>query len=305
MTLASDKHLEDSLAEFNDKVNALAGSGDSQELLEAYINRGCILAMMEYYVSATEDFDDAAEILERMEESGISTDVGCYVKTYVSRGELSPEGDYDGLVDNYLKAAQRLSELKESSKYYDRRKTVLMCIGCCEDLIDCGHPSDIGPFAEKLLSLLVGKDDEWSRNRYLELLNLQGQAYHESQQDDRSMEEYSDAVAVGQGLLEKGILDDVTALAYSFIARGDLEQEAGLMDQFVIDRKAAISLLEGMLTNNRLEEKEVLVKLHQDMANYYLSTNNVKEAETHLMRQVILNMDGAKDYIRDYSDRKN
>jgi len=54
---------------------------------------------------------------------------------------------------------------------------------------------------------------------------------------------------------------------------------------------------------NKLDDISVLVRMHQDIASSYMTVNMVKEAEEHLMREVILNMDGAEEYIREYVNR--
>ena len=52
----SDIHLESALDEYNQKVYDLESTGsESEELLEAYVNRGCVLYMMEYRTSAMDD----------------------------------------------------------------------------------------------------------------------------------------------------------------------------------------------------------------------------------------------------------
>jgi tetratricopeptide (TPR) repeat protein len=304
MAPSSDEHLETALREYNDKVSRLEFEGGTEEeFLDAYINRGCILSMMEYYVSAISDFDDAIEIMAHLEASGKRIDAGTFVKAFISRGEICGGEDLRPMADDYALAATRLNDLKEDSKYYSRKKIVMMCIGCVEDLVDEGFPAEVEPFLNKAWSMLLTKEDPWSKNRYMEMLNLKGQSEIDMEMKDEAMESFSDAISVGTGLLELAVLDDMMSLVFAFVSRGDIEQEKGLLDQYIKDRKSAIVLLEQMMEANKLDDVHILAQLHQDLANTYLTLNNVKEAEEHLMREVALDMNGAKEYIQNFSNR--
>jgi len=303
MVLSSDEHLEIALKDYNDKVNKLEESGTPEELLDAYINRGCVLSMMEYYVSALSDFDEAAELIDKFEANGVRIDAGTYVKTYVSRGEIQGGDDMRSMAEDYAKAAKRLPDLKEDSKYYDRKKIINMCIACTEGLVDEKFPAEIDPFVEKCYSYLIAKEDAWSNNRYIEIVNLRGQASMDLFKSDEAIECFSSAIDSGIKLLEEGKLDDVMSLVFPYVSRGDVEQQEGLLEPYFADRKAAIVLLEELLSANKLDDIKVLVTLHQDLANTYLTLNKMKEAEEHLMREVELDVNGAREYIRNFADR--
>jgi len=303
MTSSFDEHLEAMLQDCNDLVNRLEGSeGSEEEMLDALINRGSVLSMMEYYTSALSDLSDAADIIFKMESEGKRPDPGSFVRVFVSRGELY--GDNDMMAEDYAMASTRLSEVGENTKFYDRKKIIRMCLDCCEDLLAGGHPSGTAPFVDKLYEMLVGRDDDWSQNRYIEMLNVSGQSMKEMNMDDEAASYFSDAVNVGIPLFHKNSLEDLMSLVFAFVMRGDIEQQKGLVDQYFVDRKAAISLLEELLSMNKLDDFSLLVKLHQDIAGTYLTLNMIKEAEEHLMREVMLNMDGAEEYIREYVGRK-
>ena len=303
MLTSSDEHLEAMLQDCNDRVNHLEESDCSDEdMLDALINRGSVLSMMEYYTSALSDFNDAAEILLRMEREGKHSDPGSFVRVFVSRGELL--GDSGQMAEDYAIASTRLNEVGENTKFYDKKKIVRMCLDCCEDLLDSGHPGGTPPFVDKLYEMLVGRDDPWSKNRYLEMLNISAQSMKEMDLDDEAMDFSSDAIETGRYLIDKNSLEDLMSMIFAFVLRGDIEQRKGLIDQYFVDRKAAISLLEDLMSMNKLDDISLLVRLHQDVASTYLTLNMVKEAEEHLMREVMLNMDGAEEYIREYVDRK-
>jgi len=300
-----DEHLETALCEYNDRINTLEDEGDTpEELLDALLNRSRILSMMEHYVSAISDLDDAIEIMLRLESEGRAVDAGTFVKVYTSRGDMLCPDDPGQAMEDYSTAATRVSELTSNSRYFDEKKLVTMCICCCEDMVDEGYPGDVTAFIEKSKSVLHMKRDVWSSNRYLETLNLQGQALMDMSFPDPAAECFSEGIVIGSELRDKEALEDPMSLVFPLVSRGDIEQQKGMLDQYFVDRRYAIELLEEMLGNNKLDDIQVLSKLHQDVANTYLTLNKVKEAEEHLMREVMLNMDGAEEYIREYATRK-
>lgn len=293
----SDGHLEEALRDYNEEANRLESEGGpDRELMDVYLNRGAVLSMMDSYVSALADFDDAIEIMTHIEAAGGEVDAGAFVRAFVSRGELLSK-DIRCMADDYAFAASRLHLLDADSRYYDRKRIVLMCIGCAEDLVDVGLPTEIDPFIEKAWSLLIAKEDPWSQNRYLDLLNLKGQAERVLGVDEAE-ETFSEAVAVGTALLEEGCLEDMMSLVFPFANRGDIRHEDGRMDAYIADRKSAIVLLEEMLGANRLDDVRLLAHMHQDLANTYLLLDRVKEAEDHLLREVALGIGNARDSLR-------
>ncbi|MCL2295635.1 MAG: hypothetical protein FWC29_00945 [Methanomassiliicoccaceae archaeon] len=298
-----DERLEAMLQDCNDRVNDLEESeGSEEEMLDALINRGSVLSMMESYTSALSDFNDAVDIIIQMEKEKKRVDPGSFVRVFVSRGELY--GDRDQMAEDYAIASTRLGEVGENTKFYDRKKIIRMCTDCCEDLLESGHSGEAYPFLDKLNEMLAGHKDDWSRNRYMEMLNISAQSMTEMNMDNEAMEYFSNAIDIGLSLSDKDALEDTMSLIFAFVSRGDIEQRKGLIDQHLADRKAAISLLEDLMSMNKLDDVSLLVRLHQDVANTYLTLNMVKEAEEHLMREVMLDMDGAEEYIREYVNRK-
>jgi tetratricopeptide (TPR) repeat protein len=301
-----DDHLDAVLRDCNNRIDQLEESGGTdEEMLDALINRGSVLSIMEYYTAALSDFDDAVDVIIRIEKAGKRVDSGSFVRVFVSRGELYGQNDADQMAEDYGIASTHLHDFGEDSKLYDRKKIILMCLDCCEDLLDNGHPEGTSPFVDKLYTMLAGHDDDWSTNRYLEMLNISAQTMNEMGMEDQAVEFFSDAIDTGYALLEKESLEDLMSLVFAFTLRGDIEQKKGLFEQYFSDRKSAISLLEELLSMNKLDDIQVLVKLHQDVAGTYLTLNKVKEAEAHLMREVMLNIDGAEEYIREFVDRSN
>ena len=306
MTLSFDEHLEAVLQDCNNRVHLLEESERSDgEMLDALINRGSVLTMMEYYTSALSDLEDAVDIVIKIESGGGTVDAESFVRALVSRGKLYKDMAPDRMAEDYAVASTRLGEINKETKFFDRKKMVRMCLDCCEDLLDNGHPEGTPPFIDKLYTMLVGRDDDWSKNRYLEMLNISAHSMKELNMDDEAIEYFSDAIDTGYALLERNSLEDLMSLVFAFVLRGDIEQKKGLLDPYFIDRRAAISLLEDLMSMSKLDDTSVLIRLHQDIANTFLTLNMVKEAEEHLLREVMLNMDGAEEYIREYVDRKN
>ena len=220
----SEAHLEKALEEFNDKVDRLERDGDIHGLLDAYINRGCVLSMMDSVVSAIDDFNEAAEIISELQRKGENVDPGYIVKTYVSRGELQSEGTMKDMLDDYRVAASVLKDLKEGSKYYDREGIVTMCVNCAGDLIEFDFTEDSEPFTKKGLELVVGRNDQFSRNAYVKLNNLSGQACMDDENNKAALKYFDEAVRVARELESKGDLEDQMDLVYAYVSRGDVEE---------------------------------------------------------------------------------
>lgn len=293
----TDSHLEKALAEFNDRVNDLEEKGSTRELLDAYINRGCVLSMMGSVVSAIDDFNEAAAIVEKLEAEGEELDPGYIVKIHVSRGELQSEQTMKRMLDDYRIASEHLSELKDGSKYYGRKDILEMCLNCASDLVDNDFPEESKAFSEKGLSLVIGMDDDYSRNCYVELSNLAGQARMDGEDNESALKYFTEAVRVGEALNSENRLSDMMDLVYAYISKGDMEEAMDMKEALVEDREAAIELLEMLKYTGSLDDEELLSNLHGETAQLYMNMGRIREAEKHLLKQVSYNLAGSTHYL--------
>lgn len=159
----STVHLEKALAEFNSKVDDLSRREDSIELLDALINRGAVLSMLDYVTSAKEDFDDAILLMDRLAGKGVAIDAGYYVRAYVSRAELYPEGEEESALADYQKAIGHLADLRPGSKYYDKKNIAEMCSISTQSIGDLERLSLARPFIDKGLEMTSGEDSSFSK----------------------------------------------------------------------------------------------------------------------------------------------
>lgn len=286
----SDGYLEEALKEYNVKVDEYDDNGTLEQRLEAYLNRGCILSMMDSFISAITDFDEAIEIMDLMGSIGDKIDAGTYVKTYVSRGELQMSDDAMGMVDDYVMASKRLDDLKPNSRHFDEKSVITMSLSCCEDLLDEGYPENIKPFFDKAEIMLFSKNNVWHRNRYVEALNLMGQAEQDMGNGTGALEHLDRSIALAQELMKDGALDDETALVFALTLRGDLEIKDGLLEAALKDREAAIAILEVLLSYHRPETKELLIQMHRETSSLLMEMNETEEAEKHLLRALEINV---------------
>ena len=298
----SEAHLEKALGEFNDKVNRLEKEGDVRGLLDAYINRGCVLSMMDSVVSAIDDFNEAAEIIAKLQQEGERVDPGYIVKTYVSRGELQSEGTMKKMLDDYRMAAASLGGLTDGSKYYDRQGIVEMCVNCAGDLIEYNYTEDSEPFTKKGMEMVVGRSDVFSRNAYVKLNNLSGQACMDDMKNEAALKHFDEAVRVAQELDSEGNLGDRMDMVYAYVSRGDVEEFLDMTDRLIDDRETAISILEDMKYRGALDDDELLSNLHGETAQLYMKAGKIKEAEKHLLKQVSYNLSGSTEYLNDNGD---
>ncbi|MGE0015315.1 MAG: tetratricopeptide repeat protein [Candidatus Methanomethylophilaceae archaeon] len=289
----SDRHLEESLEDYNGKVDECEEGGTNEQRLEAYVNRGCVLSMMDSFTSAMTDFDEAEEVMGLMGSLGEPVDAGTYVKVYVSRGELRTSDGAAGMAEDYSKASERLHELGPKSRHFDEKGIVRMCISCAEDLLDEGYPEKLAPFFDKAERMLFSKTDAWSRNRYVEALNLMGQAEQEMGRNDEAVERYDRSISICQELMGENALDDEMGLIFALVSRGDSEADDEEFEDAVRDYEAAIAVLEVMLSFHRSETRDLLIQIHREVSEVLMRMDETEEAEKHLLRALELNVGDA------------
>ena len=292
----SDIRLEKALDEYNSTVNMLEPKGTSYELVDAYVNRGCILYMMGYTTSSMEDLSAASEMIDALEESGNKVDAGTYVKAHATMGSILFEQGSE-IIEEYSYAMTRLGELNPESKHFDRAGIIRMCIESAENLLDSEYAEESKEFVSKGLSILERSTDHWSENRKMELRTLMGECETSLGNHSSAVESYSEAISIGTALMDQSALSDMEELIVPIIARAHSESELDLKELYIKDMELAISLLEEMQRANRLESTDILVNLHQDLASAFISMGRMSEAEKHLMRAVSMGVNGAKDYL--------
>ncbi len=295
---ASDAHLERALEEYNERVNELEDGGSPRDLLDAYVNRGCILMMMEYRTSAIEDLASADSLICEIEESGGQVDDGTFVRVYTSMGSVATSLGVDPLAA-YSAAATRLPSVDGSSRHFDPRSVVRMCVDAASDLIDTGNPDASEPYTTRGIELAGRSRDHWSANRRLQLLNLRAEALSESGDHSAALDAYDEAVATGTELMSVGRLEDTEELVLSYVSKAECEESLGLTDMYIADTESAIALLEGLMECHSLQDTDVLVTLHQNVAGALMRLGRMDDAERHLVRAMTVGVRGAGEYIRD------
>ena len=293
---ASDIHLERALNEYNSIVNMLESSGTSPELVEAYVNRGCILYMMGYLTSAMEDLSTASEMIDEIESDGKEIDAGTYIKDHATMGAILFEQRSE-IIEEYSYALTRLNKLRTDSNHFDKAGIIRMCIESAQNLMESGYPEDAEQFVKKGIDILERSTDNWSGNRRMELYTLLGECLFAQGDLRTAMEHYSEAITIGTMLTESNEIEDMEEVVVPIIARSQCELDLGLDDLYLADLELAIKLLEEMAKINKLEDTEVLIKMHQDAASALMSRGKVQEAEQHLMKAVTMGVHGAKDYL--------
>lgn len=291
----SDEHLENALAEYNDKVDALEKNGDTEELFEALVNRSTILMLMEYYTSCMTDVEDALEIAEEMRKEGKEPDTGSMVKLYENRGQLS-YGEHDEvMISDYSKIVRELNNLNENSRHYSKKGILEMCIGCAGDLVDGGYFENSIPFIDHALKMLAGEYDNWSVNCRIELLNLLGQTRNNMGMKDEALEAFTECIITAEPLYRRKLLTDDMEFVLALVYRGDIEEAKGDKDSMISDHEAAAEILDQLHEENKVEDVEMLVGLHQSLASALIERGDMEKAEKHLIRVVKLGLPGMKD----------
>lgn len=286
---ASDAHLERTLADCNDTVGRLEPYGPSEDLLEAYVNRAEVLAMMEYRTSALDDTESAIDIVKALSSNGYEPDAGTMFKVHITRAILMYEQECDP-IEEYAAAAEHIGRLDAGSRHHNHRSFVRSCLTACADLLDYDHAEDTSPYREAMHRTTVGSSDAWTLNRRLEMANLEGEAFEAMDIPEAAANAYAEGVRIGTELLSMGALEDEEELISSMIAKANWEQVLGRMDTALVDLKSACIIMEQMLETHRLDDIGYLTDAYRDIAAILSSKGEDAEAESYLVKAMRANM---------------
>jgi tetratricopeptide (TPR) repeat protein len=282
--MSSDEHLDVALEEYNDKVSRLETEGPVSELLEALINRGTILLMMESTISALSDFDDAIDIIEDEEREGRRIDAGLYIRAHEGRGNLLFDGDQIGMLEDYRKVAARLPELMPGNGYFDVKGIVEMCIDVADDLMNTGKFHDAEPFLHKALDVLEGRIGDWEDNRRADAYSYLGNVYERTGQPQKAIENYGKDIDIDRYLADHHLIDDYRRLVMSLYNRAELRNDAGDSDGYLSDFILAAEYLEITIESGQSDEKELLVGMCQAIASLLVEKGKVADSEKYLIK---------------------
>ena len=280
----SEDHLQEALDEYNVRVSELESAGTEEELMEAYINRGTVLMMMDYTVAAISDFDDAVEIIEDMEKCGSEPDLGLFIRAYENRGQMYCGNDDSVMVSDYSKIAAKLNVLNNTTRYFKNKDIIQMCINCTEDLIDEGFFENTMPFLDKASNLLNGKHDSWALNRSAEIESLYGESCEGRSLHDQAEMHYTAAIITGTRLYDERRYENRYQLILDRVARGDIRHIKGDTSGFIEDYSQASILLEDMLRTGESDDSELYVSLCKGIASQYMEMGKIPESEKFLLK---------------------
>lgn len=284
--MSSEDRLEEALSAYNTRIANLERFDDSDELLEAYINRGTVLMMMEFYTAAESDFDEAVETITIRERKGIPVDLGLFIRAFENRGQLSCDVDNPRMLSDYKRIIERLPELRNCTRYFTVKDIVIMCINCAEDLLDCRYADDSIPFLDKALETLNGKHDVWAENRYMDACGIKAEALKSLRRFEESIEYYDKAIKVGERLLYEGNIEDPYLLTLCYMYRGDVYDSLRDDERALRDHIDACGSLEEMINNGASDNKQMLVELCQDIASRLMDMGRIEQSEKYLLKSM-------------------
>lgn len=297
--MISDSHLEQALAHYNQRVSDLELKGPREDLLEAYINRGTVLMMMESYVAAMSDFDEAIDLIQEMEADGDPPDLGLFVRAYENRGQMYCGDDDMLMVSDYARIAEKLPVLRHGTRYFQTKDIVQMCINCAEDLLDEGFWENALPFLEKGRSLVEDKYDPWSQNRLAQISGLFGEAYEGMGLHNSAEHHLTDAIIIESTLRDRRTLDDRFQLILDLVARGDIREFLKNEEGSLADHSAAADMLEEMLKSGESDDAELFVNLCQRVGSGYIKKGMIPEGERYLVKGMKHRVPGVREAMRD------
>lgn len=295
----STVHLEKALAEFNSKVDYLSRQEASIELLDALINRGSVLSMLDYITSAKEDFDDAITLIGTLENQGIEIDPGYYVRAFVSRADLYPEDDKTTALADYASAAEHLADLHPGSKYYDKKTIAGMCSLATRSIGDLDHLSLARPFISKGLEMTSGEDMPYFKNIRLGLLNYSGYASLLDEDYGKASELFALSSALAVDLYMKSELDDPEDLIFAFASKADADKELNGIDTYLAEMENALSMIDEIVNDGVCVDEEIISALHGEIAKEYMEKGEIATAEKHLMRKMSMELVGSAQYMKE------
>ena len=294
--MRSDKHLEEALAEYNDKVNHLEKEGTAEELLEALVNRSTVLMLMGSYVSSITDLEDAMDIIQEMEYEGKKPNVGTFVKVYENHGHMCYEEDIDMMLDDFQRIIPKLSLLNATTRHYDRKSLINMSLECAKELIDADFAESSLPFLEKGLIFLGSMTDDWTLNRRAEMYSLMGEAHHDMGVYDDALSDFDRSLGIASELYLTNRLDDdmMVSFVYSFVLKGDIEDRNGDKEKSIADYESAADVLDQLENEGRNFDHELMLDMHRTLSRLLMEAGDVERAEIHLvkaMKMEVPNMD--------------
>ncbi len=285
--MSSENHLEQGLDYYNKKVSELEDSEcPVNELVEAYINRGTVLMMMESFIAAMSDFEDAIELIEDSEKEGNYVDLGLFIRAYENRGQLCCGEDNMQMVADYSRIVGRLPELRNGTRYFGIKDIVEMCLACSEDLLDESFPENAIPFLEKAESTLRGKHDPWANNRFTETYSLMAESKRGSGLKNDAITLYGESLIYGKALYDSSKLEDPFKLVMDYINRGDIREEIGDDLGLVQDHSEAARILEEMIVSGASCDTELLVNLCQGLASKLMDLGKIADSEKYLLKSM-------------------
>lgn len=299
----STVHLEKALAEYNDKVDKLDREEPSMELLDALINRGTVLSMLDYTTSAKEDFDDAVDLIRTFEKQGIHVDPGYYVRAYVSRAELYSEDEGDSALRDYGQAAEHLNDLRPDSKYYNKKSIADMCSVAIHSLGDMDELDTARPFIDKGLEITSDEDSDYFKNIRLDLLNYSGYAFTLEGNDKAASETFASASELAAELHGRSELDNPEDLVFAFASKADADKKLKGVDTYLSEMENLLSIIDCMVNEGASIDDDIISLLHGDIAKEYMGKGEIALAEKHLMRKMSLELVGSDQYMKENGPR--
>ena len=284
--MSSDEHLDTALSEYNAKIKVLEDSGPVSDLLEALINRGTILLMMESSISALSDFDEAIDIIEDELASGNEVDTGLYVRAYEGRGRILCVGEPGRMAEDYRHVADRLDDLNIHTRYFDLKSIVTMCCGCADDLIDSGLHAQAEPFLRKALDVLGSRMGDWEDNRRSDCHALLGEIYENTGKFSEAITEYSKAIDIETYLSERNLIEDRMHLVSDLTARSEMRSKNSDSEGALADMMNASDVLEEMLSTGQCRDSKLMVELCQAIASALMEQGRVSDSERYLLKAV-------------------
>lgn len=271
----NDDAMEETLDGLNAKVHALESAGASEELLEAYVNRSTILSSMGSGISAMSDTEEAAELIEAMAAVGTDVNVGTFVKVFHRLGSMSDGAERR---DAYRRILPKLGSIDGTSRHFDDRRIVDMCLDCAFAL---RREDDAAlEFLTKARRTIHTNDEPWALNRKVVIFEIMGNIFSRTDRED-SEYAYGVAIDTGESLYAKNELEDPMDLVHALTGMGDICEYRSKHDVAMHHIRAA-EILEENMTDD--DDRSALSTIYRYIASALELHGRMGEAEMYMLK---------------------
>lgn len=301
MSVRSTEYLESMLDEYNGKVNSLIG-GDAAELMEACMNRGCILVMLGHQTSAMDDFETVLELAETMESEGRRPEGDTVFKALTTMG-LALYAEGQEFLPALEAASAMVPSLGRNVGHFDRRSLTRTCLDCADALMDKGSYEHAAGFLRRVLEDTDGSMDRWSRNKHAEAMLMTAECGEMSGRESVAASVYTDTIAECKALMMDESLDNMDTVINAFMGRALCHNAMGDREAYVEDLMSGAEAIKAVHEAGGTYDRDTEAEVNNLIARELASMGRDAEAERYMLRSMTIGLEASAELNKtDFGD---